>query len=181
MQLKKFFPNILSLFRIIDAILLVFLWKFSLDASIFILLVSLGILSDFLDGFLARQFKVTSRLGALLDPIADKVFVNTLFLLLYLEKLIPFYFLLLVILRDVLILIGAAVLLKRKRSFTPAPLFVGKLCTFFLMLFLFSAWMHCYFGFFSIQFLHILMKISLVLVVFSAFSYAKAFFTQGMK
>jgi cardiolipin synthase len=177
-ELKKILPNALSVFRLVDAILLFVLWKFSLKNSIFILLIFLGILSDFLDGFLARRLKATSRLGAILDPVADKVFVNTLFLLLYLEKLIPFYFLFAVILRDVLIILGAVILLKRKKGFTPAPLFVGKLCTLFLMFFLFSSWVHYYFGLFSSQFLQVFMKIAFLLIVVSGLFYARVFFTQ---
>ncbi len=181
MKLKKILPNALSIFRLADAILLFVLWKFSLGASIFILLILLGILSDFLDGFLARRLGATSRLGAILDPVADKVFVNILFLLLYLEKLIPFYFLFVVILRDILIVLGALLLFKRKKGFTPYPLFVGKLCTLFLMFFLFSAWIHYYFGLFSTQFLQILTKIGLVLVVVSGLFYAKVFFIQDKR
>jgi len=164
-RLKKSLPNVITVFRLLDVVLLLILWSLSLKRRlIFLLFLCLGILSDSLDGFLARRLKATSRLGAILDPIADKVFVDTLFFLLYLEKVIPFYFLFVVVLRDILIVLGVLFLFKRKKEFTPAPLFVGKLCTFFLMLFLFAGWTNYYLNVFPDVVLKILMNLGLISV-----------------
>lgn len=77
-------PNILTLTRIILVPLFVVLfylpWKFAtiLTAAIFVI----AALTDWLDGYLARSLSQTSRLGAFLDPVADKLIVVTaLFLL----------------------------------------------------------------------------------------------------
>ena len=65
------FVNLLSIFRIIAAFLIVplLLEQLFMDAFIVFILASV---SDFLDGFLARRFKATSKLGGVLDQIGDK-------------------------------------------------------------------------------------------------------------
>lgn len=64
-------------------------------------------LSDLADGYIARRFKLTSRLGALLDPIADKLnMVVTTVLLAWLAQL-PLWLAIAIVARDVLIVAGA--------------------------------------------------------------------------
>jgi cardiolipin synthase (CMP-forming) len=65
-------------------------------------------LSDALDGYLARRLGVLSRIGAALDPIADKILITVSFVSLALVELIPWYLAIAVILRDVVIVAGAA-------------------------------------------------------------------------
>lgn len=69
----KRFVNSLTITRIIGTIILPFLWVY-LDPAIFLILVSLILITDFFDGFLARKFNVQTLFGSLLDIIADKVF-----------------------------------------------------------------------------------------------------------
>ena len=73
----KYIPNILSLSRLFFAVLIVFLLlqDYLLWAFISGILASL---TDVYDGVLAREYKVTSNLGSLLDPIMDKLFVLVL-------------------------------------------------------------------------------------------------------
>ena len=73
----KYIPNILSLSRLFFAVLIVFLLlqDYLLWAFISGILASL---TDVYDGVLAREYKVTSHLGSLLDPIMDKFFVLVL-------------------------------------------------------------------------------------------------------
>ena len=65
-------------------------------------------LTDALDGFFARRLNALSRLGAALDPIADKVLVTVAFLCFASTGLIPWYLAIAVIARDVIIVLGAA-------------------------------------------------------------------------
>jgi cardiolipin synthase len=67
-------------------------------------------ISDALDGMLARWLKQKTVLGQYLDPIADKLLLSSLFLVLSFVKLIPWKFTILVFSRDVLILVISAVL-----------------------------------------------------------------------
>ena len=69
---SKFTPNYITLIRIIGTILLIFTTPFS--TMFFILYVLCG-LSDVLDGYIARKFKLCSKFGARLDSIADAFFI----------------------------------------------------------------------------------------------------------
>jgi len=71
------------------------------------LFVTAGI-SDGLDGFLARQFNWRTRLGSLLDPIADKLLLISAFLTMAIIGLVPAWLAWVVIVRDVVIIGGAS-------------------------------------------------------------------------
>lgn len=64
----KRIPNLITIGRIIFSVLLVFVKPFSIE---FYIIYLIAILSDMIDGFLARKFKVTSLFGSKLDSIAD--------------------------------------------------------------------------------------------------------------
>ncbi|AOE87042.1 CDP-alcohol phosphatidyltransferase family protein [Pseudomonas sp. TCU-HL1] len=89
--------------------------------------------SDALDGFLARRFGWTSRLGSFIDPLADKLLLVTSFICLTLLQVLPFWLTLAVLLRDLLILVGALLfrLLVGAAEFAPSRL--GKLSTLLQM------------------------------------------------
>ena len=85
-------PNILTYARILAVPLIVvcFFLEGRLQSSDFARWLSLGIfiaasLTDFLDGYLARKWKQTSNIGRMLDPIADKLVVSVVLLLLAAE------------------------------------------------------------------------------------------------
>lgn len=75
-------PNSITCFRILGSLVLLFLPSFEL--SFYVLYALCGI-SDALDGFIARRFKLTSELGSLLDTIADLLFYASM-----LTHVIPF-------------------------------------------------------------------------------------------
>ena len=77
----KTFVNLLSIFRILTAFAIIFTIMFNLPWITFILF-TLGAISDWLDGFLARKYKCCSKLGGVLDHIGDKLLVcNALIML----------------------------------------------------------------------------------------------------
>ena len=91
-MLKKI-PNILTIGRIIIVpffVLAFYLPGFYGDLTAFALFV-IASFTDFLDGMLARMFKEESKLGELLDPIADKIIVATALILLVMEGTIRQY------------------------------------------------------------------------------------------
>jgi len=114
-------PNLLSLLRIclapflVDAILE---GRFALSFALF---VAAG-LTDALDGTLARILKQRTVLGQYLDPVADKLLLSTIFLVLMHEHLIPIMVTVLVFGRDVGILLVAAILYAAvgRREFKPS-------------------------------------------------------------
>lgn len=98
-------------------------------------------LSDFLDGILARLLKQKTALGMLLDPIADKLLLSTLFLVLSLDHKIPWKVTVLVFSRDLGILLTCAVLWATTSIRDFPPSFFGKanttaqiLAVFFVLL-----------------------------------------------
>jgi cardiolipin synthase len=118
-------PNLLTLMRICLApILVAAVWegRFALGFGLFI---AAG-LTDALDGMLARLLKQRTMLGQYLDPVADKLLLSTLFLVLTHMGLIPARVTVLVFGRDVGILVVAAILYAAvgRREFNPS--FLGK-------------------------------------------------------
>lgn len=92
--------------------------------------------SDIADGFVAKWVNRPTTFGAVLDPIADKVFIGTLFVVLATEDAVPVWLCVLVLARDGAIALGAAILQARVRSFRVEPLVVGKLCTLVQLVYL---------------------------------------------
>jgi len=114
-------PNLLTLLRICLAPFLVAAileGNFKLSFALFI---AAG-LTDALDGALARWLKQRSMLGHYLDPVADKLLLSTIFLVLMHEKLMPTTVTVLVFGRDVAILLVAAILYAAvgRREFKPS-------------------------------------------------------------
>lgn len=94
----------------------------------------LAVLSDFFDGFAARIRKEKSEIGQIIDPVADKLFLFTACIVLYLLKFpIPLVFVLVVVSRDFIILVGIGILYFMERDVPITPTLWGKLTTFFQM------------------------------------------------
>ncbi|WP_342261770.1 CDP-alcohol phosphatidyltransferase family protein [Alphaproteobacteria bacterium endosymbiont of Tiliacea citrago] len=91
-KISKLIPNILSYSRIILTLIIdVFLYKKSIKLAVFC--IFLASISDFFDGFLARKLNTTSKYGANLDLIADKIFsINMLLYIFFTNKYFPIFF-----------------------------------------------------------------------------------------
>ena len=98
----------------------------------------LGVISDAVDGYIARKTKQKSKAGLILDPLGDKLLLISAFVLVYLkfpsEIRFPAWVLLIVITRDVLILLGTAVIFMVKQDFNIVSTWLGKIATTFQML-----------------------------------------------
>lgn len=117
----KLVPNLLSGARLALAPWLFYLlWHRQYGAALILCFVA-GI-TDGLDGLLARKFSAASRLGAYLDPVADKILLSGVFLTLALDGALPAWLAVLVLGRDALILIfaGAAFAFTSIRAFPPS-------------------------------------------------------------
>jgi cardiolipin synthase (CMP-forming) len=123
-------PDVITLIRLLAAPVLAWLILQARFREALALVVLAG-LTDWLDGFAARRFGTSGRLGVVLDPLADKVLLVTLFLVLTVVRLIPRWLLILVLARDAVIVTGALVLraLRGRHQFLPSML--GKISTFF--------------------------------------------------
>ena len=80
----KLFPNFLTLFRIfmIPALVIVYLIPGPLGHWLAVLIFYLAAITDYLDGWLARKLEATSEFGRMLDPIADKLMVVAVIIIL---------------------------------------------------------------------------------------------------
>lgn len=102
-------PNILTILRILLTPGFVMAYT-SENFNLAWILFAIAGLTDALDGFLARIWDQRTRLGAMLDPLADKALLVTSFICLALKGWIPHWFTVLVVSRDVIILGGLMVL-----------------------------------------------------------------------
>jgi cardiolipin synthase len=101
-------PNLITLARLLLVPLIVWLIVSDKPVAAFTVFVLAG-LSDAVDGFLARQFKMWSALGAYLDPLADKALLVSIYITLAVLAEIPAWVTILIVSRDILI-VGGVVL-----------------------------------------------------------------------
>lgn len=101
-------PNFITIGRLFLVPVIVWLLYQSLYPSAFFVFVLAGV-SDAVDGFLAKQFDLTSELGAYLDPIADKALLVTIYVVLGIIGHLPTWIVIIVVSRDVAI-VGAVIL-----------------------------------------------------------------------
>lgn len=130
-------PNALSVLRLLGVPL--FLWLIlqpafhgpHLDGWAILVLVVAG-LTDYLDGKIARAFNQTSRIGALLDPAADRLYILATLVGLAWRSIIPIWLVAILVGRDLLMSIPIAIL--RRHGYGPPPVhFLGKAATFNLL------------------------------------------------
>lgn len=124
-------PNVLSLFRLI--LIPVFLWLLILgDYGWALLVLVVSGLTDFVDGYIARHFNQISRLGQVLDPAADRLFIFSTLIGLAWQHIIPWWLVAVIIARDVLLLVLGFVLANH--GYGPLPVHhLGKMGTFALL------------------------------------------------
>jgi cardiolipin synthase len=104
----RWIPNAICVVRILLVIPIVDLLVARQFDLAFVLILLAGA-SDGLDGFLAKTFDWRTRLGGLLDPIADKLLVTSVFLTLTYIGIVPVGLAIIVVLRDVVIVLGATI------------------------------------------------------------------------
>ena len=109
-------------------------------------LILLAGISDALDGFLARAFNWQSRLGAILDPLADKALLIFVFLSLAHKGMIPVWLAAIVVIRDIVILAGAVTYRWLFKEIEISPLFISKINTAIQILFVFAIMYHLAFS-----------------------------------
>jgi len=95
-------PNLLSISRILLVFPLILFLEINKPFYVFTLIIIAG-LTDYLDGLIARTFDLKTRLGAILDPLSDKVFYLIPFVYLCKNNLIPFWSLTLILFRELII------------------------------------------------------------------------------
>jgi cardiolipin synthase len=128
-------PNLICLIRIVLVVPITW-YLVRGNYELALLLIMIAGLSDGLDGYLARHYGWTSRVGGLLDPLADKLLFVTVFAALTWNGLVPLWLLLVVIGRDIVIVSGALAYEMLIGPVEPNPSRVGKLNTVMALLYL---------------------------------------------
>ncbi len=164
--------NGLSLLRLLLTIPLLLAFKNPWNNRLLILAIGLSAyISDLLDGFIARRFGQESAFGRIIDPLADKVFVTGAAIGLLTSGLLPLWFVIVVISRDVLIFLGG-IYVKLRTGLLVQSNFTGKAAVvsigLVMGLALFGSTVP------SIAF-NVLLISSLALLTASFFSYARRF------
>lgn len=124
----RFLPNIISILRILLVIPTVkYLWHNEYAKALTVFFIAGA--SDGLDGFLARRFGWMSRLGSVLDPLADKLLMTAIYFTLGLMGQLPIWLVVLVIGRDLVIVFGALAYRLLVKEITMQHLLISKFNT----------------------------------------------------
>jgi cardiolipin synthase len=125
-------PNCITLFRF--ALVPVFVWLYLDKAPEWALgCFTVAAISDGLDGFFARLLNQRTKIGAILDPIADKLLVFAALVVLVVQHRIPLWLILLLGGQNLLMIIGAGMVKWKNLEIPTAPSRIGKYATFTLI------------------------------------------------
>jgi len=122
-------PNLITISRIALAPVLILLLKDQEYAASLAVFVIAGV-SDGLDGFIAKRFHFESRLGSILDPLADKILLLSGYVMLTMLDHLPFWLMLTVAFRDLLIVGGYLVYTSMVGPVQMRPSWLSKFNTF---------------------------------------------------
>lgn len=98
-------------------------------------LMVLAAITDYLDGYFARKYGDETELGKIIDPLADKLAIGVITVVLYLKGLLPEYILIIVVARDILIFIGGTIVSNKVGKVLPSNM-LGKITVFILGIYL---------------------------------------------
>lgn len=121
-------PNCITLGRLLTVPVAIYLLMQSAYLSAFLLFLLAGI-SDALDGYIAKRFNRVTQLGAILDPIADKVLLVGVYITLGLQANLPNWLVVLVVFRDAMIVGGVILLFLFRLEVRMRPLLISKINT----------------------------------------------------
>jgi cardiolipin synthase (CMP-forming) len=126
-------PNAISCVRLLTIPVFMYLALVEQADGAAALVLVLGGISDFLDGYLARRWSQISRVGQLLDPVADRLSTLAVMVVFLVRSIVPWWFVLLLVGRDIYLAIQVGRL--KKLGITGVPVnFVGKAATFYLLM-----------------------------------------------
>jgi cardiolipin synthase len=125
-------PNAITLIRIASTPLIIYLTYVN-QLTLVCILIFISSFSDWLDGFIARRFNQFTRLGELLDPISDRIYILTLLYIVYFLDALNILLILAVIGREIFMSIVMAYL--KTRGITGLPVhYLGKMGAFNLLI-----------------------------------------------
>jgi cardiolipin synthase len=167
-------PNLICLFR------LALIWPVATALQAREHALALGLfmaaaVSDGLDGYLAKRFNWTSELGKLLDPVADKLLLMTVFIEAAWLGLVPWWITAAAVARDVLIGLGALVFRVWFGPLHGRPTIISKINTAAQLLYLMAVMVNAAAGFPPHEVIDALALLTLMTIVLSGFHYVATF------
>ncbi|HET6481471.1 MAG TPA: CDP-alcohol phosphatidyltransferase family protein [Actinoplanes sp.] len=126
-------PNVISFFRLLGVPLFLYLLLGPHHDVAAVIVLAVGGTTDWVDGFVARRMNSVSRLGEILDPFADRLYILATLIGFTVRGLVPYWLTGALLLRE--LVIGIALLVLRRNGYTAAlPVhYVGKTGTFVLL------------------------------------------------
>jgi cardiolipin synthase len=125
-------PNWLTILRILLIPFFVTLLVYRMETWA-LAVFCLASLTDMLDGYVARTHGRQTRLGAFLDPVADKLLLTSAFVTLTYLKMVPFWITAVVVSRDLILSVAVLVIHVSGGTVHPSPTWIGKASTMFQM------------------------------------------------
>ncbi|HEY7222085.1 MAG TPA: CDP-alcohol phosphatidyltransferase family protein [Micromonosporaceae bacterium] len=125
-------PNLFTFLRLAGVVVFIYLALGPHADGWAVAVLALGGTSDWVDGFLARRLHQVSRLGELLDPVADRLYIVATVIVLTVRGVVPLWFTLALLGREAVL--GLSLLVLRRYGYGPPPVhYVGKTATFILL------------------------------------------------
>ena len=181
----KHVPNILTIIRfLLIPILVLFAFEDNYIATFIVL--TLSGLTDVLDGYIARKYNFISNFGKLMDPLADKMTQVALLGTLAIQKIIPVWIIVVVIIKEFLMVSGASFLYGKELvvsskwygKLTTVLFYVAIVCSLFT-----QYWNETLINKYSLsaipEFHTYIYYLAVLTTVFSLIMYIKAFYAQG--
>ncbi|BBH70997.1 CDP-diacylglycerol--glycerol-3-phosphate 3-phosphatidyltransferase [Actinoplanes sp. OR16] len=125
-------PNVISFLRLLGVPLFLYLLLVAEHDVAAVIVLAIGGSTDWVDGYLARRMNSVSRLGELLDPFADRLYILATLIGFTVREVVPWWLTAALLAREVVL--GIALLVLRRHGFGPPPVhYVGKTGTFLLL------------------------------------------------
>lgn len=120
--------NLITLIRLflVPIVILLFLEGYTL---LTFLLFAFAAISDALDGMIARKFDQVTKLGTFLDPIADKLLISSLAIVLGFTNVLPYWIVVIIVSRDLLIVLAVVVSFLAAEPMSIRPIALSKINT----------------------------------------------------
>ena len=125
-------PNLLTLLRALGIPIFLYLVLVEKEMGWAVLILVIAGATDYLDGKVARALKQESRLGELMDPAVDRLYIATVLIAMYVTQALPFFVLLTIVVRD--LVLGVLLIVMKSRGIPPFKVtYLGKAATFNLL------------------------------------------------
>ncbi|MEV0900071.1 CDP-alcohol phosphatidyltransferase family protein [Actinoplanes sp. NPDC049802] len=125
-------PNVISFIRLLGVPLFLYLLLVVEQDVAAVVVLAVGGSTDWVDGYVARRMNSVSRLGELLDPFADRLYIVATLIGFTVREVVPLWFTVALLLREAVL--GVTLVILRRRGYGPPPVhYVGKTGTFLLL------------------------------------------------